>query len=36
MAVAGSSREEIASRLENEFGIADSGAMLDGILGPES
>ena len=36
MAVAGSSREEIASRLENEFGIADSQAMLDGILGPES
>lgn len=36
MAVAGSSRDEIASRLENEFGIADSRAMLDGILGPES
>ena len=34
MAVAGSSREEIASRLENEFGIADPDAMLDGILGP--
>jgi vacuolar-type H+-ATPase subunit H len=36
MAVAGSSRDEIANRLENEFGIADSRAMLDGILGPES
>ena len=35
MAVAGSSREEIASRLENEFGIADPGALLDGILGPQ-
>jgi hypothetical protein len=34
MAVAGSSRDEIASRLENEFGIADPDAMLDGILGP--
>lgn len=34
MAVAGSSREEIASRLENEFGIADPDEMLDGILGP--
>ena len=34
MAVAGSSRDEIASRLENEFGIADPDEMLDGILGP--
>ena len=29
MAVAGSSRETIASRLQEEFGIADPGAMLD-------
>ena len=36
MAVAGSTREEIASRLENEFGIADPDEMLDGILGPRS
>ena len=36
MAVAGSSRDEIASRLENEFGIADPDEMLDGILGPRS
>jgi hypothetical protein len=29
MAVAGSSRETIASRLQEEFGIVDPGAMLD-------
>jgi hypothetical protein len=35
MAVAGSSRDEIESRLRNEFGIDDAEAMLDSILGPE-
>lgn len=35
MAVAGSSRDEIESRLRNEFGIQDAGPMLDAILGPE-
>jgi vacuolar-type H+-ATPase subunit H len=35
MAVAGSSRAEIASRLQNEFGIEDTGPMLDAILGQE-
>jgi hypothetical protein len=33
MAVAGSSREEIANRLRDEFGIQDAGPILDGILG---
>jgi hypothetical protein len=33
MAVAGSSRIEIESRLQNEFGIDDAGPMLDAILG---
>jgi vacuolar-type H+-ATPase subunit H len=36
MAVAGSNRAEIESRLQNEFGIRDTGPMLDAILGPES
>lgn len=36
MAVAGSSRSEIESRLQNEFGIHDAGPMLDAILGRES
>jgi hypothetical protein len=36
MAVAGSSRTEIESRLQNEFGIHDAGPMLDAILGRES
>jgi vacuolar-type H+-ATPase subunit H len=35
MAVAGSSREEIEGRLQHEFGIRESGPMLDAILGPE-
>ena len=35
MAVAGSSRAEIESRLQNEFGIWDAGPMLDAILGRE-
>lgn len=35
MAVAGSSRAEIESRLQNEFGISDTGPMLDAILGRE-
>lgn len=34
MAVAGSSRQEIVGRLENEFGIPDAKQMLDSILGP--
>ena len=34
MAVAGSSREEIETRLREEFGIEDAGPILDGILGP--
>ncbi len=34
MAVAGSSREEIETRLRDEFGIDDAGPILDGILGP--
>lgn len=34
MAVAGSSRDEIASRLFNEFGVQEPGLMLDAILGP--
>lgn len=36
MAVAGKSRAEIERRLREEFDIDDAGAMLDGILGPES
>ncbi len=36
MAVAGSSRAEIESRLRNEFGIRDAGPMLDAILGREA
>ena len=35
MAVSGSSREEIASRLRIGFEIDDSNAILDAILGPE-
>jgi hypothetical protein len=35
MAVSGSSRDEISERLETEFGIEDSTAILDAILGPE-
>jgi hypothetical protein len=35
MAVAGSSRAEIENRLRGEFGISDSGPMLDAILGRE-
>jgi vacuolar-type H+-ATPase subunit H len=35
MAVSGSSREEIRHRLRNGFEIADTGAILDAILGPE-
>lgn len=35
MAVSGSSREEIASRLRNGFEIEDTDAILDAILGPE-
>jgi vacuolar-type H+-ATPase subunit H len=35
MAVAGSSREEIEGRLQHEFGIRETGPMLDAILGPE-
>jgi cell division septum initiation protein DivIVA len=35
MAVSGSSRQEIASRLRNGFGIEDTDAVLDAILGPE-
>jgi hypothetical protein len=35
MAVSGSSREEIASRLRNGFEIDDTDAILDAILGPE-
>jgi len=33
MAVAGSSRDEITSRLRNDFGIGDAESMLDSILG---
>jgi vacuolar-type H+-ATPase subunit H len=36
MAVSGSSREEIEARLRNGFKIADTGAILDAILGPEN
>lgn len=35
MAVAGSGRAEIDRRLRNEFGIEDTGPMLDAILGEE-
>jgi hypothetical protein len=35
MAVSGSSREEIATRLRNGFEIEDTDAILDAILGPE-
>ncbi len=35
MAVSGSSREEIESRLRSGFAIADPTAILDAILGPE-
>lgn len=34
MAVAGSSRQEIETRLREEFGIEDAAPILDGILGP--
>jgi hypothetical protein len=34
MAVAGNSREEIEGRLQHEFGIRETGPMLDAILGP--
>jgi vacuolar-type H+-ATPase subunit H len=36
MAVSGSSRGEIESRLRNGFAIKDTGAILDAILGPEA
>jgi vacuolar-type H+-ATPase subunit H len=36
MAVSGSSRTEIEARLRNGFEIADTRAILDAILGPES
>ena len=35
MAVSGSSREEIESRLRSGFAIADARSILDAILGPE-
>jgi hypothetical protein len=35
MAVSGSSREEIATRLRSSFEIEDTGEILDAILGPE-
>jgi hypothetical protein len=35
MAVSGSSRQEIASRLRNGFEIQDTDAILNAILGPE-
>ena len=35
MAVSGSSREEIETRLRNGFDIEDTGEILDAILGPE-
>jgi hypothetical protein len=35
MAVSGSSRQEIASRLRNGFEIEDADSILDAILGPE-
>jgi hypothetical protein len=35
MAVAGSSRAEIAATLRNKFAIEDPGPMLDAILGQE-
>jgi uncharacterized coiled-coil protein SlyX len=35
MAVAGSSRSEIESRLQSEYGISEAGQLLDSILGPE-
>lgn len=35
MAVSGSSREEIESRLRSGFEIDDTGSILDAILGPE-
>jgi vacuolar-type H+-ATPase subunit H len=35
MAVSGSSREEIESRLRNGFEIEDTSSILDAILGPE-
>jgi vacuolar-type H+-ATPase subunit H len=34
MAVAGSTRDEIETRLRDEFGIQDAAPILDGILGP--
>jgi vacuolar-type H+-ATPase subunit H len=36
MAVSGSSRAEIESRLRNGFAIADTRSILDAILGPEN
>jgi vacuolar-type H+-ATPase subunit H len=36
MAVSGSSRAEIESRLRNGFKISDTAAILDAILGPEN
>jgi len=36
LAVAGSSRAEIANRLEHEFGVANPDSMLDAILGPRT
>jgi hypothetical protein len=36
MAVSGSSRAEIESRLRNGFAITDTRSILDAILGPEN
>jgi hypothetical protein len=36
MAVSGSSREEIETRLRKRFEIEDTSPILDAILGPES
>jgi hypothetical protein len=36
MAVSGSSRAEIESRLRNGFAITDTRPILDAILGPEN
>lgn len=36
MMVGGSSREEIEGRLRNEFGIENTGSMLDKIFGSEA
>jgi hypothetical protein len=33
MAVAGSTRDQVAHRLRHEYGIADPGAILDDVFG---